>query len=185
MVVTLRELSERMKDQGVEALAKIFKSEVPVLVCAPEFAPEEIDGDATMRFNHKAPEDTHSGDMRSPWASLATGESVVVPLIKSERNPFAGVVSVGRREDNDVILKAGSISKLHALFKQSVAGWSLQDNNSKNGTFLNHKRLGKKESVRLKSGDEVGFGLVRAMFFPQQELVTLCSYVRSSESRGG
>lgn len=127
----------------------------------------------------KALSETLADDDIPQWAELYRGDSAVIPLAKSARNPFAGVVTVGRREDNDVLLEGAKISKFHALFRRGQFGWHLQDKGSTNGSFHNQRRLDPNEEVEVASGDEVRFGDSHGVFADLEMLETLCAYVRS------
>lgn len=89
---------------------------------------------------------------------------------KSEKNPFKGRISVGRANNNDIVIRHPSISKLHAHFisdiRQSQIGHSpmtlrLLDAGSSNGTFLNGERLEPEASRPTGTGDTILFGEVR------------------------
>lgn len=53
----------------------------------------------------------------------------------------------GRTEDNDVIFRHQSISENHSLLKYTNSSWTLEDNKSTNGIWLNNKRL---DSMELR-----------------------------------
>src|SRR5262249_10768290 len=66
----------------------------------------------------------------------------------------AGLNSVGRMPDNDVVVADPSVSRRHcALVVHVSRGCELHDTASKNGTYLNGKRIG--GPTRLASGDEI------------------------------
>jgi hypothetical protein len=79
-------------------------------------------------------------------------QAEVLFLVKSTRNPFATMITVGRATNNDVILAAATVSKFHASFAQGAAGWTITDQRSANGTWLEAMRLEPGASVPL--GDE-------------------------------
>jgi pSer/pThr/pTyr-binding forkhead associated (FHA) protein len=83
---------------------------------------------------------------------------VVFFLAKTERNSLGDQVTIGRAENNDVCLPLSSVSKLHASFLGSRAGWSLRDGHATNGTFVADKRLAAGAEVTLRDGVTVGFG---------------------------
>lgn len=65
-----------------------------------------------------------------------------------------GLNSVGRMPDNDVVIADGSVSRRHcAVVVHSQRGCELHDTASKNGTFLNGKRI--QGPTKLVSGDEI------------------------------
>lgn len=73
----------------------------------------------------------------------------VLFLVKSARNPFATMITVGRAPNNDVVLATPTVSKFHASFAEGP-GWAITDQRSANGTWL--------EAMRLEPGVSVGLG---------------------------
>ena len=65
-------------------------------------------------------------------------------------------VSLGRVQGNDIVLPKSNISKRHCRFVQTSKGWSVQDNNSTNGTFVAGKRIS--TGYDLRPGDKVTVG---------------------------
>ena len=72
-------------------------------------------------------------------------------------------MSVGRSEDNDLVLRAADVSRHHARLEPDGTRWRVVDLGSTNGTWVNGVRL---TSVMLSSGDEVAFGDVRYTVAP-------------------
>jgi len=67
-------------------------------------------------------------------------------------------ITIGRRPEHDVVLATGAtVSRDHAAITPQKSGdstiWSLQDNGSRHGTFLNGVRLEAHRSVPLRRGD--------------------------------
>lgn len=83
------------------------------------------------------------------------GEDYSIPLKKDR-------ISIGRSADNDINILDPFCSGKHAYIYPSEEGWAVRDNASKNGTFLNGKRI--KAEVELKKGDEVLVGSTRIVF---------------------
>ena len=67
-------------------------------------------------------------------------------------------VSIGRSSDNDIPLPDPFCSGHHAFFYPADQGFAIRNNNSKNGTFVNGKRIA--AEFELKKGDEIGSGQV-------------------------
>jgi Protein of unknown function (DUF3662)/FHA domain len=67
-------------------------------------------------------------------------------------------VSVGRANDNDVILLDPEISRHHARLEPTGADWSVVDLQSTNGTWVNGARV---HRACIEPGDELAFGRVR------------------------
>jgi hypothetical protein len=81
-----------------------------------------------------------------------------IALNKSNRNFYTAKITVGRAKNNDIIIRASKVSKLHAAFIQEAdGGYSVIDMDSTNGTWLNGSRIPKNQPVRLKNGDQIAF----------------------------
>jgi adenylate cyclase len=66
------------------------------------------------------------------------------------------LLRVGRARNNDLILDIANVSRFHAVFTASTSGVVLSDLSSKNGTFVNGRRI--ITPVGLESGDVVDIG---------------------------
>jgi len=84
----------------------------------------------------------------------------VMAVVKSDNNPWAGRISVGRARNNDIVLPHASVSKLHAHFSETKTGLTLSDAGSRNGTHLSGVPVGADQPVEAKPGDEIAFGLI-------------------------
>ena len=72
-------------------------------------------------------------------------------------------LTVGKASTNDVaISKDGQVSRLHAVLERYEAGWSIRDLGSRNGTFVNGRRIW--ETKVLRSGDEIRVGGTTLVF---------------------
>jgi hypothetical protein len=65
---------------------------------------------------------------------------------------------VGREAGCDVVVSDGSVSRKHARLERRAEGWTVIDQGSANGTFVDSQRVA--EAV-LRAGQEVRFGAVR------------------------
>jgi FHA domain/Integrin beta chain VWA domain len=79
--------------------------------------------------------------------------------VPSEYSLFKDEVSLGRGEDNDVVIPHASVSRAHARLLRRNGVFELTDLNSTNGTFLNEQPV--HGSVRVSSGNQVRLGDVR------------------------
>lgn len=69
-------------------------------------------------------------------------------------------ITLGSSESNDIAVPADRIlSRLHAVFEHYPAGWCVRDLGSRNGTFVNGRRIWQ-EHV-LADGDEIRAGASR------------------------
>ena len=63
------------------------------------------------------------------------------------------VISIGRWEDNDVVVDDRWVSRHHAQVRREEEGYVIQDLDSKNGTFVNGQRIA--VPTPLADGDEI------------------------------
>jgi FHA domain len=88
-------------------------------------------------------------------------EAQILPVRKSERNPFGEQIFVGRARNCDVVLASRQVSKLHAYFLKLPDGrWQVVDKDSANGTFCNRKRLAPGQPNVVRFGDEITLGFL-------------------------
>jgi hypothetical protein len=78
------------------------------------------------------------------------------------------VTTVGRALDNDLVLEAGDVSRHHARLEYAATTGEVRlvDLGSTNGTRVNGRRV---DGERVRPGDEVAFGTVRARLLPFEE----------------
>ncbi|OGD22727.1 MAG: hypothetical protein A2W03_04010 [Candidatus Aminicenantes bacterium RBG_16_63_16] len=70
--------------------------------------------------------------------------------------------TIGRSEDNDIALADPFSSGHHVLIMCAEDGYRIRDSGSKNGTFLNGKKIS--GEAELKKGDEILVGSTRIIF---------------------
>jgi hypothetical protein len=100
-------------------------------------------------------------------------------LLKSDRNPFGALITVGRAANNDIIVDQATISKVHAIFTKTAGGWFVADSNSSNGTFVDGVRLPASEKRALDDGAEVRLGReIRARLVQPESLHALLKNAR-------
>lgn len=105
---------------------------------------------------------THPAAFRIPTLAdaLASESACLVPLAKSDRNPYQNFIFVGRASTCDVILRDSSVSKSHAVLEHDVSteGWMLRDNRSHNGTWIDGTRVPRGARVGVPGGAVIVFG---------------------------
>ena len=99
-----------------------------------------------------------------PSSPLGTHEARLslveaIDPVPSEYSLFKDEVSLGRGEDNDVVIPHASVSRAHARLLRRNGVFELTDLNSTNGTYLNEQPV--HGSVRVGSGNQVRLGDVR------------------------
>jgi DNA-binding CsgD family transcriptional regulator len=70
--------------------------------------------------------------------------------------------TIGKGEDNDIVLDDSTVSRLHGLLEEFAEGWCVNDLGSSNGTFVNGTRIWGPH--RLRHGDEIRVGRSRLLF---------------------
>ena len=106
---------------------------------------------------------------------------VVFPIVSTGRSPYPHLISVGRTQNNDVVLQHESISKFHAFFKLDPDGRHVvHDAGSRNGTFLEDElvfpaQVGK--PTIIESGQTVRFGLVELSYLRATDFCRLVKRV--------
>ena len=106
----------------------------------------------------------------SGWLDLKTEESLVsrkprgetsrkrtaIAVVKSDRNAYKAKITIGRAKNNDIVLRAAKVSKVHAaLIPDEDGNFTLQDMGSSNGTKLNDERLKVNEPAPIRTGDVI------------------------------
>jgi ribosomal protein L40E len=120
--------------------------------------PEE--SETTMTFTPEEAEDEGQG--------LPEGIGGPALVVRSgggrsgETFPLEGQrVTVGRSPDCEIFLDDVTVSRKHAALTRDGEGFSIQDEGSLNGTFVNKKRV---EGAQLEDGDEIQIGKYRLTF---------------------
>ena len=81
------------------------------------------------------------------------------PFVFSLKEP---VVSIGRSPENDLALADHCCSSRHAQIAATDRGYAVKDLGSKNGTFVNGKRI--QAETPLRMGDEILIGSTKVVF---------------------
>jgi hypothetical protein len=82
---------------------------------------------------------------------LKDGAETFFPLVRD-------TYTLGRHRNNDIVISDPKASSFHARIDRSPEGFVLVDLKSRNGCWVNGKRV---ETARLKTGDEVRVGMAR------------------------
>lgn len=68
-----------------------------------------------------------------------------------------GEVTIGRTEDNGIVIDDPRVSRRHANISPGPSGYRIQDLGSSNGTRVNGKKVGA-EGHLLENGDQIALG---------------------------
>ncbi|NLE74281.1 MAG: FHA domain-containing protein [Actinobacteria bacterium] len=72
------------------------------------------------------------------------------------------LLTIGRNPDNDLFLDDITVSRHHCRVVRDAYGYTIEDLNSLNGTYVNRRRV---ERQHLHDGDEVQIGKFKLGFF--------------------
>jgi diguanylate cyclase (GGDEF)-like protein len=110
---------------------------------------------------HSVLDETEKAAEKKPAAFLVVGgdlNGAIFDLIDNE-------IVVGRSAENQIPLDFQGISRHHMKITQTNESHVLEDLGSRNGTFLNNKRI--VEQIELQKGDIVKLGCIALKYIPQ------------------
>ncbi|MEP6824646.1 MAG: FHA domain-containing protein [Ramlibacter sp.] len=94
---------------------------------------------------------------------IASIEGVEIKKIFLQKD----ATSLGRRNDNDIVLEDMAVSGRHCVFElKGLADVFVEDLNSTNGTFVNNKKVRRQH---LQDGDVLAIGAFRLQFLSASE----------------
>ncbi len=76
------------------------------------------------------------------------------------------IVTIGRSPHSDLFLDDVTVSRHHARVLRDDAGFSVEDLNSLNGTYVNRRRI---ERRQLSDGDELQIGKFKLAFLEPED----------------
>ena len=123
--------------------------------------PRDEPGDATMAFT--------LGDDENAAAALeeipVKGPTIVVRSGGGRAGetfePKLDRTLIGRSPECDIFLDDVTVSRKHAVLVRENGDFTIEDQGSLNGTFVNRARI---ESAKLRDGDELQIGKYRLVF---------------------
>lgn len=126
---------------------------------------------------------TWSHGDRAPSLTTPALQCLVFPLKKAEGSPFQSLISIGRTANNDVVLRDGSISKVHAVVTTARDGrLSISDAGSKGGTAVDDEAVPRRKDGRglpLLPGATVRFGDLSTTYVEAEDLISLLERLSS------
>ncbi len=129
--------------------------------CGAHLVKDGGGADTTMTYTPEEGDD----EVPSPTELGISGPALVVRSGGGRAGetflPAGARTVIGRSPDCDVFLDDVTVSRRHAVLVQGDNGFTIEDQGSLNGTFLNRRRI---ESARLSDGDELQIGKYRLTF---------------------
>jgi pSer/pThr/pTyr-binding forkhead associated (FHA) protein len=158
----LSALADELTRAGEEAFLEKYPHPFLLIVSHPPIAQDFLEP-KTMLGKVQSIEATMQEKNRGP---------AVVALRKSDRNAFQAKITVGRARNNDIVLRASKVSKLHAVFTADGKGqYQLTDMGSSNGTEIQGQRLEKNKAVRIEDGSTLSIWKFEFRFFGPEAFV--------------
>ncbi len=187
MQLVLSQLAEELAAVGEAVFRARYPQ--PVLLCA-ELPPDEDEEEDERHFytlNADWRELRETMELRRPSATIAppaaTGSAPPRPgperlfvVRKREGGAFAERIGVGRAVNADVSIPLPALSKYHAYITVPEApgdSYTLTDAGSKNGTWVDGRRLEPKESAPLADATAIRLGPYDLTFLTPEGLVAL------------
>jgi len=147
---------------GSEALLESLK-ELSSLEGAPLVLPSDLINTLEMaKLDPKLIDPVLTGPGRVELlAKLGSSDHFALPLLKRRGGEPRSRITVGRAPSSDVVLSEPSVSAQHAWFELDEYGsLMIQDAGSKNGTIVNGRRLGARETSWIQPMDQIKFGSI-------------------------
>lgn len=137
-------------------------------------------GEYTLYLEYKDQSDMHAGQDVLKTQIVSSDQSGYKIVRVGDK--FAGEAfmlseqnnTIGRTEDNYILLSDNSISRNHARIVNSNLTYHVIDLDSSNGTFVNNKKIS--SEYKLHPGDQIRFGNVSFVFVPASETVDIRQY---------
>jgi hypothetical protein len=85
---------------------------------------------------------------------LKDGQETSFPLTRD-------TYTLGRHRNNDIVISDAKVSSFHARIDRAESGFVLVDLKSRNGSYVNSKRI---QRAPLKTGDELRLGTARLVY---------------------
>lgn len=123
-----------------------------------------------MTLNRKAKTSVTAAAGRFPRARHALpmprAEFIDVKNITGQKTMklSKSLIRIGRDTNNDVAIPEETVSSLHAIIEYQDGFFYLEDQRSKNKTYLNGKEIASYSPIKLKSGDVIKINIYKFIF---------------------
>ena len=130
-------------------------------------------GYAFQSEREPAPQLVAQDDSRRGWLIGSTAEVALLP----------GENIIGREGEGVILVKSSTVSRRHARITLDAAGGVVEDLGSKNGTYVNDRRI--EGSAPVADGDQIRIGSLLFTFRLSQSSTTTETLSSRSGTRGG
>ncbi|MBN2498025.1 MAG: FHA domain-containing protein [Deltaproteobacteria bacterium] len=105
--------------------------------------------------------------LRRGQGSPELGDTSPVLSVQPSRPGINFQVTLGRKEENDIVLNHETVSGKQAMFRGNpgAESYTVEDVGSTNPTQLNHTDLQARQRVSLRNGDVLTFGRLDFVFY--------------------
>ncbi|RME76862.1 MAG: FHA domain-containing protein [Planctomycetota bacterium] len=158
---TLSEMMEKYKDYTEDQFLREFPG--PFLVSDAELQPGSDD------FQTRTDDLTNlvKEVLAAPHKIADPSVRKVIAVKKKSSSSYENMITLGRTDNNDIVLKFGFISKFHAYFLRLPDGrYTISDAESFNRTVVNSEPLKPHEKRQLEFGDRITIGPLSFTYFP-------------------
>src|SRR5262249_4663125 len=145
------------------AIASAAAASAAAAVAAPS-----VEFNAGLAMRKPTADDTHEIVSKKAVAYLANAKKVTISrlvLVKDGSETSFPLIrdayTLGRHRNNDIVISDPKASSFHARIDRTSEGFVLVDLKSRNGSWVNGKRV---ETAPLKTGDELRLGMARLIY---------------------
>ena len=132
--------------------------------------PDQIPSGETVMH---ADEESDTMQVSSPQDDLPIQRAMLVDVkgITNEKSIILKkrITRIGRGIKNDITIPKETVSGFHATIECRDDFYHLEDQRSRNGTFLNNEEIAPNSPVKLKSGDEIMFNGCEFVFLLEDQ----------------
>ena len=101
-------------------------------------------------------------DEQNSTSKASSFERNVFLIVNRQMIPLEKlVIRLGRQMENDIVFHEEFVSRFHAEIRFEDGKYTLQDNGSTSGTFVNGRKI---DRCVLNSGDLISIGTIQMMF---------------------
>jgi hypothetical protein len=169
--MTERSFEECLREFRIRGVLARHPAGTPVLVRQGGEASAGHDGGFRTAFGRL--EQTHPSALdvaAKPEPALGS----VFLVLKKDGAPFPEQIGVGRAANTDVCLPLTTLSKYHAFFSvDGRGGYVVADAGSKNGSWLDGRRLVPRQPVPLGDGGKLRLGAHKFLFYTYAGFIRL------------